>query len=280
MGIRLTLLGLTILGAVHAAVPTAEEIIQMSCERESQSLELRRQYTYRQTDDIRQLDKKGGLKSSKSKTFEVLYIDGTEYRRLVEKDGKPLTDKEIAEEQAKLNREIAKHKRETEGDRRKRQGKDQKELEEERRMRSEVPKAFDFQLLGEEPINGRPCWKLQAEPKPGYKPTFNNAKFLPKFRGTVWIDKENYEWGKVDAESLDTITAGLGLFRVGKGFRLVLEQMYVNNEIWAPVSVQIKANARAMLFVGGNFDVRISFKDYKKYSVSSTVTVASSDESH
>ena len=262
----------------HAATgPTAQEIIRLSCERESQDLELRRQYTWRQQDRIRQIDKKGGSKERENKAFDVYYIDGTQYQKLVEKDGRPLSESDARSEQSKLDRAIEKHRRESASDRRKRQEKDRKELEDERRLRREIPNAYNFELLGEETVQGRPCWKVRAEPKPGYKPAFDNAKFLPKVHGTLWVDKANYEWAKIDAESLDTFTAGLGLLRIGKGFRLLLEQQFVNNEIWAPVSVQINANAKAMFFIGGNFDVNISFKDYKKYSVSSTVTIASDE---
>ncbi|MDZ4803102.1 MAG: hypothetical protein SGI92_33500 [Bryobacteraceae bacterium] len=262
---------------VATAAPTAQEIIRQSCERESRDLELRRQYTWRQHGVVRQMDKKGGSKDRDNKVLDVFFIDGTEYRRVVEKDGKPLPEKEAREEQAKIDKAIGKHKRESADGRRKRQEKDRKELEDERRMRREIPNAFNFELLGEDSVNGRPCWKVRAEPKPGYKPTFGDAKFLPKVHGTLWVDKENYEWAKVDAESLDSFSVGLGLLRIGKGFRLLLEQQFVNNEIWAPVSIRINANARAMLFIGGNFDINIAFKDYRKYSVSSTVTVASED---
>ncbi len=255
--------------------PSAQEIIQKSCERENQGLELRRQYTWRQHNLIRQVNKDGSFKSREDKLFDVFFIDGTEYRRTLEKDGRPLPEKDAREEQSKMDRAIEKHKREGASERRKRQESDRKELEEDRRLRAEIPKAYDFQLLGEESVNGRPCWRIRAEPKSGYNPGFNQAKWLPKVHGTLWVDKQNYEWAKVDAESLDTFSFGLGLMRIGKGFRFLLEQQYVNGEIWAPASIRAKANARALLFMGGNFDIEISFKDYRKYSVSSTVTVAS-----
>ena len=214
------------------------------------------------------------VKAARSQNLRRFLARGTEYKRLLEKDGKPLRRSRHSEEQAKLDREIEKQKHESESDRRKRQEKEHRELEDERQVRREVTQAYNFTLLGEEVVNGRSCWKIQAEPKPGYRPVHKDAKFLPKMHGTVWIDKDNYEWARVDAESLDTISAGLGLLRVGKGFRFLLEQQYVNNEIWAPVNIQIKATAKALFLVGGNFDVRISFKDYKKYSVNSTVTPA------
>jgi len=250
--------------------PDVMDIVRKSCQRDNENLELRRQYTWRQIDNIRRL-KGSDWKTERLRAFDIFFIDGTEYRRLAEKDGKALSEKEAGEEQAKMDRELGKRKRESESDRRKRREKDAQELAEERKMRAELPAAFDWKLLGAEQVNGRPCWKVQAEPKPGYRPVAKNAKFLPKLHGTLWIDQQNYEWARVDAESLDTISAGLGMFRLGKGFRLLLEQSFINSEIWAPVSVRVKANARA-LFIGGNFDIDISFKDYRKYSVSSTVS--------
>lgn len=272
---RLLMLAAFGLSAFAAPDPTALEIVTKSCERESQGVELRRQYTWRQHDDVRQVEKNGGFKSRANKVFDVFYIDGTEYRRLVEKDGKPLGDKESKDEQAKLDRALEKHKSESDADRRKRREKNQKQIEEEKRVRAEVPKAYDFSLLGEESVNGRPCWKVRAEPKPGYNPPLKAAQWFPKVHGSLWIDKQNYEWAKVDAETLDSFSVALGMLRIGKGARIVLEQQFINNEIWAPVSLKASANARALLVMGGNFDVKISFKDYRKYSVSSTVTVDS-----
>jgi len=267
---KMRLVLLVAAGAAVIFAQSADEIVARSCKRENENLSLRRQYTYRRTDDIKQL-RNESEKQRELKTYDILYIDGTEYKRLVEKDGRPLPEKEAREEQAKLGKEIAKHKGESDSDRRKRRENEAKQLDEDRKVRLEIPKDYRVTLLGQEGVNGRSCWKIQAEPKPDYKPVNKDAKFLPKMHGTIWIDQQNYEWAKVDAESLDTISAGFGLLRVGKGFRFILEQRFVNEEIWAPVSIQIKASARALLFVGGNFDVRISFQDYRKYSVSSTV---------
>lgn len=220
------------------------------------------------------LHKDGGTKERKQKTFEVLYISGTQYRRLIEKDGRPLNEKEAREEEAKMDREIRKRKGESDGDRRKRLGKEQKELDEDRKNRTEIPRAFEFTLLGEEVVSGRPCWKLQAEPRPGYKPNSRASSFMSKIHGTLWVDKQDYDWARIDAESLETFTVGLGLFKIGKGAHMQLEQHRVNDEIWAPKEARMKANAKALFLVGGNFDMQFRFYDYRKYSVDSTVTVA------
>ena len=54
-------------------------------------------------------------------------------------------------------------------------------------------------------------------PKPGYRPTNATTAFFPKIKLKMWIDKKDYQWVKVDLESLDTITFGGILLRVAKG---------------------------------------------------------------
>src|SRR4051794_2092999 len=178
--------------AFAAGTPTVDEIMRRSCERESRDLEIRRQYTFRRTDDVKQNGKDGSSKQRELKTWEILYIDGTEYKRLVEKDGKPLNDKDAREEQEKMDREIQKRRNESASDRKRRLDKDRKELDDERQVRLELPNAYNFELLGEENVQGRPSWKIRAEPKPGYEPVHKEAKVFPKLHGTLWIDQGTY----------------------------------------------------------------------------------------
>jgi hypothetical protein len=45
----------------------------------------------------------------------------------------------------------------------------------------EVPRAFDFQFVGEDAyVNGRPLYILQATPHPGYQAQANTASCSPK----------------------------------------------------------------------------------------------------
>ena len=49
----------------------------------------------------------------------------------------------------------------------------------------------DYQMLGEEPIDGVPCWKIQSVPKLSHSSQYT--------RSIVWIRKETYAWARVDA---------------------------------------------------------------------------------
>jgi hypothetical protein len=54
-----------------------------------------------------------------------------------------------------------------------------------------VPKAFDFQVVGEETVNARPAYVLQATPRLGYQAEGRYGKMFSKIEGKLWIDKQD-----------------------------------------------------------------------------------------
>jgi hypothetical protein len=135
----------------------------------------------------------------------------------------------------------------------------------------ELPDAFDFRLVGEEALASGAAYVIDATPKPGYKPKLHSAAYFPKVKGRLWIDKTDYHWAKVEMETLDTISFGGFLIRLGKGGHLVLEQAHVNQEVWLPKSVTVRATARLALIKGFHGELIITFSDYKKFQVDSRV---------
>lgn len=64
----------------------------------------------------RRLDSQGRVKSSESEEWEVLVLYGAPYRRLVAKNGKPLSAREERKEQIKLDQEMEKRRKQSERD--------------------------------------------------------------------------------------------------------------------------------------------------------------------
>jgi hypothetical protein len=246
-----------------AADLTPTEIVQRACDREAANQEVRRQYTYRET--MRQR----AAKHDTHETHDIFYIAGKEYRKLVEKDGKPLSPSRAANEQERLDKELAKARRELPDKAEKRLAEDRREQQE---FRDQVAQAFQFRLVGEEDVSGKPCYRIHAEPKPGFKAK-GDAKVLSKLKGDIWIDKAGFHWAKVDLESVDTISGMGGLVRLAKGTRLVTTRTYVNNEVWFPNRIDVKATAKALLFISAAIDMQVQYSDFKKFSVDSKVLV-------
>jgi hypothetical protein len=55
---------------------------------------------------------------------------------------------------------------------------------------------------------------------------------------------------------------------------MIVEQARVNQEVWLPKSVTIRASARLMLIKGLRREVIVTFSDYKKFQVDSRVVSA------
>jgi hypothetical protein len=247
------------------------QLFRVVAEKDQENDKRLRDYTYTERDVQHNLDGQGETKSTEVKTYEVLEIYGEQVRRLIAKDDKPLDAKEAKKEEEKIQKIIDKRKEESEDDRRKREEKAEKEREEGRKFVNEVADAYNFKLVGTELVGGREAWVIDGDPRPGYEPKMKNAKFLPKFRGRVWIDKSDLQLSKMDIEAIDTVSVGWVVARLHKGSRVTLEQTRVNDEVWLPRHMMFKFDARVALLKGYNIDGDQEFHDYKKFVTSSKI---------
>ncbi|HTS05670.1 MAG TPA: hypothetical protein VMP68_08810 [Candidatus Eisenbacteria bacterium] len=248
-----------------------QELFRVVAEKDMENDKRQRDYTYIEREVQTNLDGKGQAKSKEIKTYEVLEIDGEQVQRLIAKDDKPLEGKDAAKEEEKIQKIIDKRKNESDDDRRKREQKAEKEREDGRKFVGEVADAYNFTLVGTELVDGREAWVIDGEPRPGYEPHMKEAKFLPKFRGRVWIDKADLQLSKLNVEAIDTVSIGLFLARIHKGTRFLLEQTRVNDEVWLPQHVTFKVDARVALLKGFNVDGEQTYRDYKKFRTSTRI---------
>jgi hypothetical protein len=263
-----------VLAAAAGAVRAAEdprEIVRRSIETDRHNAKLSENYTFIEREDQQQLDSQGRVKRRILETYDITLTEGSPYRRLVGRDDKPLSPDEERKEQSKLDKSIVQRRAETPEQRAKRLDKWRKERDRERAFLREMLDAFDFRLAGEETLNGRPVYVVDGTPKPGYRPKTREARFLPKLKGRLWIDAEGYNWVKMEAEVTDTITFYGIAARVAAGTRLFLEQVKVNDEVWLPQRISIKAQARVFLVKKINGEWDISFRDYKKFQSDSRI---------
>ncbi|HUE22411.1 MAG TPA: hypothetical protein VMQ86_12080 [Bryobacteraceae bacterium] len=230
-----------------------------------------RDYTYTQREVMRTLDGKGRVKSTESKTYEVMELYGSEVRRLVAKDDKALSGEAARKEEDRIQKVVARRTNEDEKEREKRQERDDKRREEDRQFVREVADAYDFHLTGIESLDGRETYVIDAEPRPGYQPRLKDARILPKFRFRAWIDKSEAEWKKLDVQCIDTISFGLVVARLHKGSRLIFEQTRVNDEVWLPQHMAVKLDARVALLKEFNIEQETTYRDYKKFRADTKV---------
>jgi hypothetical protein len=241
------------------------ELIRQTAEKDMENDKRQRDYTYIQREEEHKLDGKGQVKSTETKTSEIMELYGEPVERLIAKDDKPLSDKDAKKEEEKIQKVIEKRKNESEEDRKKREAKEEKEREENRQFVREVADAYNFRMAGIESLAGRDTYVIDGEPKPGYQAHLKEAKILPKFRFRAWIDKDESQWKKLDIQCIDTVSFGLFLARIHKGSRIIIEQARINDEVWLPQHVNVKVDVRLALLKDFNVEDDITYRDYKKF---------------
>ena len=248
-----------------------QELFRVVADKDIENDKRQRDYTYIEREVESKFDGKGQTKHTEVKTYEVLQIYGEQVERLTEKDDKPLDAKEAAKEDQKIQKIIDKRKNESEADRKKREEKQAKEREDGRKFVREIADAYNFRLVGTEIVGGREAWMIDGEPRPGFEPHMKESKFLPKFHGRVWVDKNDLQLAKMEVECLDTISWGVLLARFHKGSRFMLEQTRVNDEVWLPLHLTVKVDVRLALVKNFNVGVEQTYRDYKKFRTSAKI---------
>jgi len=259
--------------APAALPPTNDprEIVRRSVEIDHRTMELARNYTCQQREVEKHLDSHGNLKSVEVRTWDITMLYGEPYSRLIKKNDQPLSEKDEKKEEEKQDKFIAERKSESEDQRHKREAKQKKEREEGRAFLRDVENAYDFRIVGDEKVDGRPAWVLEATPRKDFKPTQPHADILPKLKGRVWIDKQDYDWVKAEAEAIDTISFGWFLARVHKGSHFSFEQTRLNNEVWLLRRFYIDASARVLLFKNMGIEQEDTFSNYKKFTTGTKI---------
>src|SRR5262249_12135525 len=248
-----------------------KEIVRRSVDADHHNWDLARSYTCRQHEVAKRLGKHGEVKSTEIKTYDVNFYYGREYSQLIEKNNEPLSASDQKKEDERLEKFLAKLRNQSEEDRAKHAAREKKEREEQRAFLRDMVNAYDFTLVGDETVNGADTWVIEATPRKDFHPTQPHADVLAKIKGNIWIEKKEYNWVKAEAESIDTISFGLFLFRVHKGTRFSLEQLHLNDEVWLVKRFYLNGGARIALLKNEALEQEDTFSNYKKFTTSTRI---------
>lgn len=229
-------------------------------------------YSYVQRSTKRSIGKDGVLRDTESETFQLSFYKGNRIRRLIEKNGKPLSkndqedaDKDAAKRVEEIEKQIAK---------RESQSKSGPPSEEGRRVSiAEVLRASKLTNPRRERFRGREVIVFDFEPDPNFD--FKNAKSMLKFfgktAGVMWIDEKDKQVARIEATLFDNYNVGGGvLAKLKKGASFTLEQERLNDEIWLPSLADINLSIRVLLVKGIDLNQQIRSYDYRKFTTEVT----------
>lgn len=254
-----------------AQTPEPLAIVTQSLEQDRVNFGRARDYTFIERSEVRRYDGRGNLVKTEVETFDVLVLGGRPYKKLIAENGRPLSPKQAAKAENEFEKELRKRREESANQRRSLIEKEQKRRREQRAFLDEIPRAYRFRLAGVEQVDGLPAWVIEAEPRPDFKSAVKRADLLPKLRGRIWIAQQDLQWVRVEAETIETISFGLFLARLGPGAQLSFEQKRVNGEIWLPSRATTKLAARVAWLKKFNAEVDVVWRDYRKFQTDSRV---------
>jgi hypothetical protein len=146
-------------------------------------------YTYTKLTVTEELDSAGKVKERKAKVYQVSFRDGSSYLKLIEVNGHAPAEadrKKHTENEINMRQMLGQSKA-ARGDKR------------ENFMTPELVSRFDFQLVGQSVVNGRPAYKLKFHPKDPEPPVRRIIdRLLNRISGTIWIDVEEFEIARAD----------------------------------------------------------------------------------
>lgn len=209
---------------VVAVSLSPDEIVRESVKANDRDWAAAPRYDFTEQDTIT----KGGHTTRKK--YRVLMIDGSTYN--------------VPAGEQNVEQEVLRRKRESPAVRQKRIAKYLQERRQDHELMTEMTKAFQYKLVGNETVNGHKCYVLEATPKPGYVPPNRDTKVLTGMRGKMWIDETEFQWVKVHAEVFRPVTFGLFVAHVQPGTEFNLEEEPVGNGLWLPshFSTRVKSN--------------------------------------
>jgi hypothetical protein len=94
---------------------------------------------------------------------------------------------------------------------------------------------------------------------------------LKNLRGRIWVDQADYQWVKAEVEVIQPISFGFGLLRLAPGSVLNFEQVRVNDEVWLPAHITVRADARVAYLRKLREELEITYRDYKKFQADSRI---------
>jgi hypothetical protein len=97
---------------------------------------------------------------------------------------------------------------------------------------------------------------------------------LKALGGTIWIDEQARQIVRLEARFLDAVKVGGGLLgAVQKGGNVVLEQQFVNGEVWMPSYAEVHLSAH-VLFLHKSINGTSTYTDYRKFRVDSKINAS------
>ena len=257
-------------GASERVLPDVVVLMHDVEENQRKAEAVEKDYIYHSTAMLQQRNNSGQVKKTEANEYDHFWSEGVPVRKLIVKNGKPLSPDELKKEDDKISKDVkkAKEKREKAAT----EGKPTDPAGNEEITVSRLLELGTFTNPRRVQLNGRDTIAVDYTGDPKAK-TRNSAEAAVKnLAGTAWIDEQDSVLSRVEGRFVNSFKVGAGLVvNIQKDTHFVMEQTKVNSEVWLPASIQAEGAARVLLFFNFNGTIRSVDSNYRKFRTTSTV---------
>lgn len=233
-------------------------------------------YAGTRTEEQTEYDGSGKAKKVETNRYTFFYLNGEEVSTLVQKDGKPLSE----EQQKKENEKTTKRIEELQKHEAKKEAKEEKDKEQGKEDNNGDPgievflRACRFANPRRERFRGQDVLVFDFEPNPDFQPHKLEEKLVQRLAGVIWIDEKALNVARLEAYFVgDMKIAGGMLANLQKGTSFVMEQEFVNNEVWLPTYAEAHVGVRVLMLKGFKVSAVTRYSDYKRFTVQALSTI-------
>jgi outer membrane lipoprotein-sorting protein len=226
-------------------------------------------YSFVQKRTSRDLGKDGILREKESETFQLSFYKGNRISRLIEKNGKPLSEKDQRDADEDAQKQVEEIEKRIAKSEAKNTPTDESSERNRRISIGELLRASRLSNPRRERFRDRDVIVFDFEPNPNfdYKNAKSMLKFFGKTAGVMWIDEKDKQVARLEAFLADSYNIGGGVVaKLKKGASFTLEQERVNDEIWLPSTADINLSVRLFLVKGMDLNQAIRSYDYRRFT--------------
>jgi hypothetical protein len=254
-----TLVTLGVRAANAQALPSLQALVASVQANQKTLDKTRESYTYRELQVIQEMDGHGGVKNTKSREYDVFFVNSHPIERLVGEDGKPLSGKEAAKVQGHMQYKVQQAEHTPPGD----------PLNAKHTVTIARMLTIDhFTNERRVSIDNRPTIALDFVGDRSASTHGIAEDAVKHLSGTVWVDERDHEVRRVKATLDSPLRLELGLVSLSQGSTFTFDQKLINNEVWLPTGATVRIEARAAFFLGYHILVTVTDDQYQRFHTS------------
>jgi hypothetical protein len=210
-------------------------------------------YSYVEEITDREFDKKGNLLVTKVEKFEISNFKGQEVRRLIAKNGQPLSTKDQENQDKGVQKDVERLEK--------------SQTAEKPPSIAEILKASNLVNPRRENFKGRNVIVFDFEQNPSAASQGNDEiKLFSKFFGTCWIDESDKQVARIEAKLGENASIGGITVKIKKGAYFILEQERFDDDVWLPSFADTSISVRILLVAGLKINQASKYSSYRKFN--------------